>query len=161
MNYAFLKPFFSNTTIALQQASSESKKLWHKVTGIYQRQMEFYHSKTVAPIINKHPYEDFAVIRYNEPPAKDLEHFVNPPHLEFTGLKLEELERFHQDIHQALYAPSNFYAHEWQQGDVVIADNFTLLHGREAFISQSPRHLQRVHVLSNPPLENPGLEFHQ
>lgn len=152
---------FSNTILTLQHASSETKKLWNKVTGIYQRKMEFYNSKTVSPIINKHPHQDFSVIRYNEPPSKDKGHFVNPPELEFIGISHEELEGFHQGLKQALYAPSNFYAHEWQTGDVVIADNFSLLHGREAFVSKSPRHLQRVHILSDPPFDNPGLESYK
>ncbi|MEM6730499.1 MAG: TauD/TfdA family dioxygenase, partial [Myxococcota bacterium] len=60
-----------------------------------------------------------------------------------------------------LHAPESFYAHQWQTGDVVIADNFTLLHGREAFTSRAPRHLQRVHVLSETPFDNPGLETYQ
>lgn len=149
---------FTNTRLAVENASISSIKLWDKVTGSYQRTMEFYDSKTVSPIIDKHPYRDFLVIRYNEPPQ---EHLVNPPTLEFTGLNPAALELFHQDLTDALYSPSNFYAHEWQSGDVVIADNFSLLHGREAFIAQSPRHLQRVHVLSNPPFANPGLECHQ
>ena len=129
-----------------------------KIPGQVKRAMEYYNSKTVSPIINKHPYKDFSVIRYNEPPSEDKRCFVNPPTLAFTGVSLEELAEFHQSLKQALYAPSNFYAHEWQKGDVVIADNFSLLHGREAFISKSPRHIQRVHVLSNPPFDNPGLE---
>jgi alpha-ketoglutarate-dependent taurine dioxygenase len=152
---------FSNTILALKNASAKSKKLWNRVIGIYQRKMEFYSSKTVLPIINKHPHQDFSVIRYNEPPAADKGHFVNPPDLKFTGVNFNELERFHGSLKQALYAPSNFYAHEWQRGDVVIADNFSLLHGREAFVSKSPRHIQRVHIASNPPFDNPGLESYQ
>lgn len=152
---------FSNTILALKNASSETKQLWNKVTGIYKRKMEFYNSQTVSPIIDKHPHEDFSVIRYNEPPSKDKGHFVNPPDLEFTGISFDELEDFHHSLKQALYAPNNFYAHEWQTGDVVIADNFSLLHGREEFVSKSPRHLQRVHVLSNPPFDNPGLESYK
>lgn len=152
---------FSNTVLALKYASSSAKKLWQKVTGIYQRKMEFYQSKTVSPIIDKHPHRDFAVIRYNEPPSEDKGHFVNPPDLEFTGIEPDELDIFHHSLKQALYDPSNFYAHEWQTGDIVIADNFSLLHGREAFVSKSPRHIQRVHILSNPPFDNPGLESYQ
>lgn len=152
---------FSNTILALKHASSELKELWDKVTGIYQRKMEFYNSKTVSPIITKHPHRDFSVIRYNEPPSKDKGDFINPPDLEFSGLSHEDLNVFHQSLQEILYAPSNFYAHEWQTGDIVIADNFSLLHGREGFVSKSPRHIQRVHVLSNPPFDNPGLESYQ
>lgn len=155
------KTTFSNTILALKYASAELKELWSKVTGVYQRKMEFYNSKTVSPIIAKHPQKDYLVIRYNEPHVEKNGRFINPPQLEFTGVNQEELDTFHSNLQQALYDPSNFYAHEWQSGDVVIADNFSLLHGREKFVSKSPRHLRRVQVLSNPPLQNPGLESYQ
>lgn len=149
---------FSNTLLALKHMSSELAELCSKVTGVYQRKMEFYNSRTVSPIIAKHAYKDFSVIRYNEPPCEDKGRFINPPDLEFIGVNSEELNDFHKNLTDALYDANNFYAHEWETGDVVIADNFSLLHGREAFVSKSPRHLQRVHVLSNPPFDNPGLE---
>lgn len=152
---------FSNTVLALKQATAEEKELWSKVTGIYQRKMEFYNSKTVSPIITQHPRKDMQVIRYNEPPSQDKGDFLNPPDLEFIGINHDESTRFHSSLQKALYAPDTFYAHEWQRGDVVIADNFSLLHGREGFTSKSPRHIQRVHVLSNPPFDNPGLESYQ
>lgn len=152
---------FSNTILALQNADDDTKKLWTKVTGNYQRQMEFYKSKTVSPIITNHPLRDYPVIRYNEPPIKEKGHFVNPPDLEFTGIETDEQNHFHQSLQDSLYDSKNFYAHEWQNGDVVITDNFSLLHGREGFTSKSPRHIQRVQVLSNPPFNNPGLESYQ
>lgn len=152
---------FSNTILALNAAPSEAKEIWNKVTGCYQRKMEFYNSKTQSPIITKHPHKDVAVIRYSEPPSEDKGHFVNPPILEFDGLGEDELEVFHRSLEEALYSPDSFYAHEWKTGDIVIADNFSLLHGREKFVSKSPRHIQRVHVLSNPPFNNPGLESYQ
>jgi alpha-ketoglutarate-dependent taurine dioxygenase len=152
---------FSNTILALKHASSEVKNLWSKVTGIYQRKMEFYSSKTVSPIITRHPQKNSSVIRYNEPPSEDKDRFINPPDLTFTGVSLEALEACHKSLKESLYDPVNFYAHEWQTGDIIIADNFSLLHGREKFISKSPRHIQRVHVLSNPPFDNPGLESYE
>ena len=152
---------FSNTILALKHASSELTDLWKQVTGVYQRKMEFYDSKTISPVITKHPLRDFSVIRYNEPPSEDKGDFLNPPVLKFNGVNADELAAFHQNLNQALYHPSNFYAHEWQAGDIVIADNFSLLHGREKFVSKSPRHLQRVQVLSNPPLDNPGLDTYR
>lgn len=151
---------FSDTTLALEHATPEARELWSRVTGTYQRKMEFYDSKTVSPIIDTHPLRGMPVIRYNEPPSAGFGKFVNPPTLEFTGVGAEELEEFHRSLREALYAPTNFYAHEWQEGDVVVTDNFSLLHGREAFETKAPRHLRRVHVLSNPPLNNPRLVSH-
>ena len=149
------------TILALEHTSPELKELWGKVMGIYKRKMEFYNSKTLSPIISNHPLRNFSVIRYNEPHSEKRGHLVNPPDLEFSGISYEELELFHNSLRQALYNPANFHAHEWQTGDVVIADNFSLLHGREGFASKSPRHIQRVQVLSNPPFDNPGLESYQ
>lgn len=152
---------FTNTQSVLEQAQPELKQCWSKVTGVYEREMEFYNSKTVSPIICQHPYKEYSVIRYNEPPAKEKGHFINPPKQQFIGIDEQQLDEFHRLLQAALHAPNHFYAHEWQTGDVVIADNFTLLHGREAFVSQSPRHIRRVHVLSSPAFDNPGLESYQ
>ncbi len=152
---------FSNTLLALEFAPPSIRELWSRVTGHYRRRMEFYNSKTVSPIIAEHPHRGHAVLRYNEPHAGWQGRFINPPELNFFGLPPEELADFHLGLKEALYSPRNFYAHEWQSGDVVIADNFTLLHGREAFVSKSPRHLQRVQVHSDPPFQNSGLEFYK
>ncbi|MBJ7539835.1 TauD/TfdA dioxygenase family protein [Marinomonas transparens] len=152
---------FSNTLLALKNAPEEHVSLWKKTTGNYHRKMSFYNSKTVSPIITKHPQREHLVIRYNEPHIEEKGDFVNPPDLNFTGIEAEEVELLHASLRQALYDPQNFYAHEWQTGDVVICDNFSLLHGREAFITQSHRHLRRVQVLSNPPVDNPSLESYQ
>ncbi len=152
------KTTFSNTLLVLENLSPELRVFFEKVTGVYQRKMEFYSSKTVSPIITKHPFKNIGVIRYNEPHSEDQGKFINAPDLEFFGIPKEELEFFHKKLKEELYAPQHFYAHEWQDGDIVIADNFSLLHGREAFVSKSPRHIQRVHVLSNTPFDNPGLE---
>ncbi len=151
---------FSNTALALERISASERELWARTSGVYERKMEFYHSKTVAPIITSHPTKGFPVIRYCEPPKAGDESFVNHPTYDFQGLRQEEVEGLIQGLQKALYAPENFYAHEWQTGDIVISDNYTLLHGREAFTSGASRHLRRVHVLGSPPLQNPHLVFH-
>lgn len=152
---------FSHTALALDRVSARVRASWETVTGIYQRKMEFYHSKTVAPIITRHPVDGFPVIRYCEPPMEGDDHFINHPAIEFEGISEGEHSAFHRTLREALYAPENFYGHAWQSGDVVISDNHTLLHGREAFTSGASRHLRRVHVLGAPPLENPHLVFHK
>ncbi|CCN47812.1 PvcB protein [Vibrio nigripulchritudo MADA3029] len=152
---------FTNTIMALENAPEEHVEFWKKVIGNYERKMEFYNSRTVSPIITKHPLQDHLVIRYNEPHFEERGDLLNPPDTQFTGITQDEVEYFHQTLREALYDPLNFYAHEWQTGDIVITDNFNLLHGREAFISQSPRHIRRVQVLSNPPFDNPSLEPYQ
>ncbi|WGL59738.1 TauD/TfdA family dioxygenase [Pigmentibacter sp. JX0631] len=152
---------FSNTFLTFQNATQDFISLCNKVTGIYLRKTEFYHSKVISPIITKHPYKNYNVIRYNEIPANDFGHFINYPELKFEGLKKEIADNFHHSLKKALYSKNNFYAHAWEKNDIVIADNLTLLHGREAFLAKSPRHLQRVHVLSDPPVQNENLESYK
>lgn len=148
---------FSNTAMILDGIDSDLRNFWSRVTGVYNRKMEFYDSKTIAPIITLHPTRGFPVIRYCEPPRENDENFVNHPDIAFVGLSPSELRTFHRSLQTALYAPENFYAHAWQTGDIVISDNYTLLHGREAFTSGAARHLRRVHVLGEPALDNPHL----
>ncbi len=155
------KTTFSNTVSALSNMTNEFRGKCENITGIYQREMEFYHSKVTSPIICKHPYKDFSVIRYNEPHFDRNGEFINPSLFQFIGIDKKELKNFQVKIKESLYSSQNFYSHEWKDGDVVIADNFSLLHGREEFTSKSSRHLQRVQVLSNPPFNNPNLESYR
>lgn len=148
---------FSNPVIALERATAAQRALWSKVTGVYHRKMEYYDSKTIAPLVAKHPVRGFPTIRYNEPPVEGDESFINHPTLGFKGVPDAQAADFHRGLRRALYAPESFYAHSWQTDDLVISDNYTLLHGREAFTSGAPRHLRRVHVLGEPPLDNPHL----
>jgi L-tyrosine isonitrile desaturase/decarboxylase len=152
---------FSNTVRALEHASPEARDLWSRATVTYHRKMAYYDSKTASPIIAAHPRREFPVLRYNEPPKADDASFLNHPKLEFAGVSEDELPELHRTLRDALYGPESFYAHSWEVGDVVVADNYTLLHGREAFVHRAPRHLRRVHVLGDPPLDNPSLLSHQ
>lgn len=151
---------FSNTPLVLKNAAPEAVRLWTRATGVYTRKMEFYNSKTVAPIITQHPDSKASVIRYCEKTSPDDKDFINHPSIEIEGLSEDEVVDLHSTLKEALYAPENFYAHAWQTGDVVISDNYTLLHGREAFVSGSPRYLRRVHILGENSLANPHLVAH-
>ncbi|WP_229332484.1 TauD/TfdA family dioxygenase [Streptomyces sp. UNOC14_S4] len=148
---------FSHTTAVLENTDPAVVERWSKVTGTYHRAMEFYDSVTVAPVVDAHPVHGAPVIRYNEPTAADDTGFVNHPDLSFSGLPEDELADFHRSLRAALYDPAHLYAHPWETGDLVITDNYTLLHGRNGFTSGAPRHLRRVQVLGTPPLDNPGL----
>lgn len=151
---------FSHSAMALENVPNEVRDLWSRASIMYQRQMEYYKSVTIAPIIDKHPFDGFSLIRYCEPPIEKDDLFINHPIYEFQGVPSNVELPIKQSLKEALYSPNNFYAHQWKNNDIVFADNFTLLHGREAFTSGTPRHLQRIHVLSDPVLNNPHLVDH-
>ncbi|CAA7387539.1 TauD/TfdA dioxygenase family protein [Chryseobacterium fistulae] len=152
---------FTNTAIVIDQSPVEWVELWKKITVRYTRKMEFYESTTISPIITSHPYKDQLIMRYNEPPEKDIPDFINPPIIEFLGVEDNQLDEIQLQLKESLYSPQAYYAHAWHKNDIVISDNFTLLHGREVYAKDAPRHLQRVHVNSSPAFKNPGLESYK
>ncbi|MEV4436768.1 TauD/TfdA family dioxygenase [Streptomyces sp. NPDC049585] len=146
---------FSQTEAVLRTADPAHRRLWEQVTGRYSRDASQYAGECLSPVVTTSP-AGYAVIRYNEP-VPPGETFLNRPELRFSGVPEEQLAEFHRTLQAALHDARHLYAHAWRTGDVVVADNYTLLHGREAFASRSPRHLRRVHVLGDPPLHNDAL----
>lgn len=150
---------FTNTKMALEKMPEDLQESWSKISCTYSRKMEFYDSKTIAPIITKHPEKDYPVIRYCEPTLGNGESFLNHAGFEVEGVPKQGLDDFIQEINQVLYSPENLYTHQWQTGDIVFSDNHTLLHGREAFAEHAPRHIRRVQLLGDKPLDNPHLIY--
>lgn len=150
---------FTNTKMILEGISESVKESWSKVSCVYSRKMEFYDSKTIAPLLNKHQEKDFSVIRYCEPPNNSDESFVNHPGFEVEGVPEQEVGDFLQNLNETLYAPEYLYTHQWKTGDIVFSDNSTLLHGREPFTEGAPRHLRRVQLLGKTPIDNPHLIY--
>jgi alpha-ketoglutarate-dependent taurine dioxygenase/4-hydroxybenzoate polyprenyltransferase len=99
---------------------------------------------------DEHETEPRAVMRYAEP-VDDL----NPVTLEIRGAGSDQ-DVFIQEMQDVLYDPANLLVHRWQAGDVVLADNHVLLHGREAFSNPSDRHIQRINILHRP--KNPDVK---
>ena len=154
------KTFFSNTRTVLSAVPKKIKHFWQQIKIAYQREMEFYQSTTLSPLIVQHPFADYDVIRYSAPHETGTD-FINPSKFTYYGIDAAKNSDLHQSLAQALYAKDHYYAHQWQAGDIVIADNFTLLHGREAFTTNAPRHIQRVHIESNPAYSNSALVAYQ
>ncbi|KVE28876.1 pyoverdine biosynthesis protein PvcB [Burkholderia singularis] len=148
---------FSSTTQALRIATQEELALWRRASGRYQRTVELYSNTVEAPIIGRHPRREFPILRFCEPPLEGDDTFINPSHYVFEGVAEYERKTLLDSLKRRLYDPRAHYAHHWQTGDVVLTDNFTLLHGRERFVSRTGRHLRRVHIHGEPPLRNPHL----
>ncbi len=89
---------FSNTPEVVRQASQEDLARWAKVTGVYERKMEFHHSKTIAPLVTEHPAKKVPVIRYCEPPVHEDDDFLNHPQMSFEGVAQEDLGAFLKEL---------------------------------------------------------------
>lgn len=152
------RTIFCDTTQVLDDADAPTQKLWESLTLTYRVTKESHYGGTaVSPLVVEHPARGFPTIRYLEPVSENIG-YVNRPRVTFHDVPQQRVAEIEQALRDALYEPRHCYAHEWQTGDVVVADNYTLLHGREPYASRCGRHLRRVHVLGDPPLMNPALQ---
>ncbi|EPF1364572.1 TPA: paerucumarin biosynthesis oxygenase PvcB, partial [Pseudomonas aeruginosa] len=145
---------FSSTPAALQLADSSELELWRRASGRYQRSAAHYSSRSAAPIVERHPRREFPILRFCEPPVEGDASFINPSEFHYDGIAPEQRGELLASLRRCLYHPQAHYAHRWRSDDLVIADNLTLLHGREAFAHRAPRHLRRVHIHAEPALRN-------
>ncbi|CAM1372418.1 Pyoverdine biosynthesis protein PvcB [Tenacibaculum litopenaei] len=150
---------FVNTKQVLEKLPENYVSSLSDISCTYTRKMEYYDSKTQAPLITKHPDKEYDVIRYCEPPTSNDASFINHPGFELSGVPKEDTTQFVEGLNAILYADDNLYTHRWETGDVVFSDNHTLLHGRESFTKGAPRHIRRVQLLGKKPLDNPHLIY--
>ena len=132
---------FADTRRVLEAADDETLAAWRRQVVRYQTdKIVHYGGEFTSPVIAPHPMTGVDTIRYAEP-VVDL----NPVRAEPLGDA--DADAFHEDMHKRLFDPDAMYAHVWEDGDYVIADNHTLLHGRNAFTEPAARYLQRINVL--------------
>ena len=134
---------FCDTVRLLGHAPDELRKLWDEVVITYTTEKIVHYGGTFSsPMAGLHPTLGIRVVRYAEP-VNDL----NPVQLSISGISKEDQPAFIADMHSRLNDESCCHAYQWESGDIVIADNFALLHGRRAFSRQTERHIRRVNIL--------------
>ena len=138
---------FCDTTKIWQNANSSQREIWQQTEVTYSTQkVAHYGGQITVPLVSKHPITGKTTLRFAEPVDPERG-YLNPLSLEVAGMSEEQQGEFLDDLITTLYLPENCFTHEWKQGDILIADNHALLHGRHLFKSNSSRHLQRVHIL--------------
>jgi alpha-ketoglutarate-dependent taurine dioxygenase len=134
---------FCDTVQLLELAAPEQYEKWKRITITYSTEkIVHYGGIFSSPMISVHPFTGEKILRFAEP-VTDL----NPVYLEIKGIPEEIREEFLQDMHRRLNDKNLCYSHRWLSGDVVIADNFALLHGRRAFEHNSERRIRRINIL--------------
>lgn len=137
---------FSHTHKIIEDSSDEELKEWDKISINYTtKKIVHYGGKIKQKLTQKHEVEDLQILRYAEP-VDDL----NPVSLEISGLENKTPNEFVMQMRDKLYHPDYLYTHRWENGDIVLADNHTLLHGREAFKKPNERYIQRINILHRP-----------
>ena len=134
---------FCDSTRLLEFVDNECKQLWGRIEITYSTEkVVHYGGSFTSPLVTTHPISQAPVVRYAEPVAD-----LNPVELAIKGIPASDHQDFISDMNRRLYDPRYCYSHAWLKGDVVIADNFGLLHGRRAFQSKAARHIRRVNIL--------------
>lgn len=134
---------FADTPRIYQDAAQEQRQLWESLEITYSTEkVVHYGGSFSSPLVTPHPISGEKVLRYAEP-VTDL----NPVTLSVQGLESHQSARFIEDMRERLYHPNYCLRHSWTPGEVVIADNHALLHGRAAYQEATARHLRRINVL--------------
>ena len=134
---------FTDTTLMLDDADAGTKAKWSSTNITYTTEkIVHYGGQFTSPMICRTESRNEEVLRFAEP-VTDL----NPVELTIDGIDEAERSDFLDDMHRRLNDERFCYRHEWQSGDIVIADNLVLLHGRAAFSADSERLIRRVNIL--------------
>jgi alpha-ketoglutarate-dependent taurine dioxygenase len=144
-----------NTLPAELRAQVEGKTAVHCQDATRQRrqntgdvlQIAFETEKSVTiPVGYQHPRNGKTVL-YVCPLATH--------HIE--GMEYEEGETLLEKLFDHLYADAKVYAHEWQQGDLVIWDNVTMQHARPNVTFKGAPRILRKTMTPMPTAEQSGL----
>lgn len=137
---------FANTEEIYNSLPQETLSHWEKVFVEYETEkIAHYGGKIKVPLLQKHPHLSTNIIRYAEAVTTKL----NPVQLNIYGLENCAQEKFISEMKEKLYHSQYCYQHLWQTGDVLIADNHSLVHGRTAFNVNSTRYLRRIQLIKS------------
>ncbi|KTD21955.1 pyoverdine biosynthesis protein PvcB [Legionella lansingensis] len=136
---------FVNTEMVWEKASDQQQKKWLNYRLQFTTEkLAHYGGNIQRDLVTKHPQTGRTILRFAEPVGED---YLNPVSVRVLNKEPRESLDILAELSQCMRNENNCYLHQWQQGDYLFADNFSLLHGRNAFKQQSPRHLRRIQIL--------------
>lgn len=95
------------------------------------------------PLVQAHPTTGANCLRYHERWPQSRTRF-DPIEVSVDGD--DGSETVCNVLEELLYDRRVCLWHEWQQGDVVVSDNFSMMHTRSSFESGAERELWRIHI---------------
>jgi alpha-ketoglutarate-dependent taurine dioxygenase len=137
--------FFCHTGRLLNVATQQEKKQWETLSLTYATEKLVHYGGEVAErLVQSHPDTKEKILRFAEPVLPPQ---LNPVSVRVNAMSSIESEDFIKSLAKRCYQTEYLYQHTWQDGDILMADNAVLLHGRRAFLQFSPRHLRRIQIL--------------
>jgi alpha-ketoglutarate-dependent taurine dioxygenase len=129
---------FCNTIRLLDRTPQEDSALWEQIEITYARGHDDRHT---APLIMPHPISGERTLRFAGPGLGQ-----NRLELQVSGILEEATGAFIDELHERLHHPAVCYTHAWHDGDIILADNYALLHGRRALQEGATRCVRRVNI---------------
>ncbi|MFI6169088.1 TauD/TfdA dioxygenase family protein [Nocardia sp. NPDC051052] len=137
---------FCDSAQVYREAPDDLRALWASATVTYRTDRLAHYGGTMThPLLATSPVTGETTIRYAEP--LDPAIYRNPLFLTVDGLTAEEAVRVMDDLSVRLHDPRYCYSHAWETGDIVVAENHALLHGRNRFTGPTARHMQRIQII--------------
>jgi alpha-ketoglutarate-dependent taurine dioxygenase len=134
---------FCDGAQVLRSAKPEQRALWKSASITYSTEkVVHYGGSFTSPMVVNHRDSGEETLRFAEP-VRDL----NPVSLDIPNLTPAQRDSLISEMATMLRDPRLCATHSWRAGDVLIADNFALLHGRNAFLHAALRHIRRVNIL--------------
>lgn len=101
-----------------------------------------YGGEIDVPLSRRHPLKQTPILRF----AEEVETSLNPVSMRARSEsgRADEVVDF---LRRRVYDGDVCYTHRWRAGDVVIADNFSLIHGRRALGDNRRRRFKRIQIL--------------
>lgn len=147
---------FCNTALVWDRADEETRARWQRLSATYRiNKTEHYGGEVRSPLVESRPDTGRPILRFNEP-SRERVLIDNRHQVEIHGAEPDDADVLCRDLLRQLHDPRHMYQHRWEAGDLVIADNYTLLHGRKPYDPGAPRHLRRIHILGTPARANPA-----
>jgi alpha-ketoglutarate-dependent taurine dioxygenase len=138
---------FCHTPRVVEALTPDERARWEEVEIEYETEkVEHYGGRISASLLARHPRTGATTVRFAEPFNEGTAR-LNLLTVRITRPAVDDGPALLRAITEKLYTPTAVYSHRWRHGDLVVADNHALLHGRRAFREHAPRHLQRIHVL--------------
>ena len=128
----------------LAKAGPAKVREWARTRVTYFTKMTYFGGNPrTYPLVDEHPFDGQPILRYQEGSDSTLQTF----NLEIQGLPVEEQRQVIEEVNRLAYDPDCMIEHEWAQNDLVLIDNWRMLHGRLAMTELSRgRELWRVQV---------------
>ena len=104
------------------------------------------------PLVIGHPTTGRPCLRYHEnwpqsktrfDPMDVMLHYNGDESISGKDVSAEQIGKA---LERLLYDRRVTYWHSWEKGDVLISDNFSMMHTRSEFVSGADRELWRIHV---------------